>query len=178
MATTDSTTLNYIVTEFDQQHLVILVDFPDDGTKANIQLTTVPETQEDLDQIVKPFATHTEVVTALATTEPASLAFIEGVVGKTNTTTRFSAADFASQTLANAVATASTQAPAATLPANEFVLATTGTLTPAQQAVSQANNKAADLTYIKELIAEALAGMTPEQLVATATAAAATTTAS
>jgi hypothetical protein len=167
MATTDSTTLNYIVTEFDQQHLVILVDFPNDGTKANIQLTTIPETQEDLDQIVKPFATHEEVVTALATTEPASLAFIEGVVGKTNTTTRFSAADYATATAATAAATAATQATAAALPSNELVIGTV--LTPAQQANSQANNKAADLQYIKELIAEAVAGMTPAQLVAAAT---------
>jgi hypothetical protein len=164
MTTDNATELTYTITEFDQQHLVILVDFPNDGTKANIQLTSIPETLDELDALVKPFGTHQEVVAAVTAAAPASLSFLESQVGVSNTTTRFSQTDFAATVAASAAATAETQATAAALPTNEIVIGPVASAS--QAATNEANNKAADLAYIKELIAQAVAGLTPAQVVA------------
>jgi hypothetical protein len=157
---TDTSTLNYIVTDFDQQHLVLMVSFPSDGTTANIGVSTVPTTQEQLDALVKPYATHLEVANAISGSTPIDTTFIKSKVGKTNKTTRYSqakaaatsAADGAAVVAAASAVTTST----ATLPTNEIVI-TSGTVTAEQKAANAKNHKAADLVYIKELIAEALA---------------------
>lgn len=153
--TVDTSTLTYVIEGFDQKNMVLLVKFPVDGTTANIGISSIPTTQDELDTLVKPFGTHLEVATTQVTAKSTDLAFLNSVVGKTNTTTRFSQVELANQTATVAAAQAATAATAAALPSNEFTVGepqSGATLTAVE-----ANTKAADLEYIKELIKEALA---------------------
>ena len=157
MSTTDTSTLNYVIDQFDEQNLIIQVSFPEDGTTAAIGLSSIPESQDELDAIVKPFGTHLEIADTIAAVKPADLTFLKSRVGVETTTTRFSQADHAAVTVANAAAMAATQAAAAPLSANEFSVTVGAVPTEAQLAEAQLNDVAADKEYIKQLIAEVLA---------------------
>lgn len=147
----DTTKLTYVVDTFDQDNMVLLVSFPDDGTTANIGIKTIPTTQAELDAIVKPFATHQEVVENIAAVKTLDLSFLKGIVGKKKTTTRFSAADAAASTQALIEATGASQA-TVPLPSNEVVLGD-----PEAAELGKVHDAAADKEYIKSLIKEVLA---------------------
>lgn len=149
---TDTTTLKYVIDSFDQSNMVIQVSFPDDSTGVAIGLKSIPESQEELDLIVKPWATHQEVADTIAAVTPADISFLTSRIGVETTTTRFSVDDQAAATAALFAAQAATQATAPT-PTNEFVIGAT----PEHAAEIALNTRAADVAYIKELIAEALA---------------------
>lgn len=148
----DTTKLNYVVDNFDKANMVLMVTFPDDGTSANIGIKSIPTTQEALDELVKPFATHQEVVDTLATVTPVDLTFLNGRVGKKNTTTRFSVVDATKATQALLADTSATQA-TVTLASNEVQIGSSGVAPE----VAAAHDREADKAYIKTLIAEVLA---------------------
>jgi hypothetical protein len=147
----DTSTLKYTVDGFDAAHKVLFVTFPDDGRKVNIGLQTFPTTQAELDAVVKPLAAPVETAaTAIAAAKTDDPSYVQSVVGKTQVTTRYSSAA--------AVATAEADTSGS---ANDLVVGT------ATKADFKTNIKAADVAYIKTLIAEVLASQ------ATATPAAA-----
>jgi hypothetical protein len=149
----DTTKLNYVVDHFDKANMVLMVSFPDDGTSANIGIKSIPTTQEALDELVKPFATHQEVVDTLAAVKPVDLSFLNGRVGKKNSTTRFSVVDATKATQALLADTTATQA-TVTLASNEVQIGSTTGVAPE---VAAAHDRDADKAYIKALIAEVLA---------------------
>lgn len=92
MPTISKDNITYTITNFDEQNMVIFIDFNGEGQTA-IALRDIPSSQEELDAIIKPFAPHVEVVQAKQAAKTVDLSFIRGRVGKKNKTGRFSQAD-------------------------------------------------------------------------------------
>lgn len=156
MTTLDTDNVTYTVTGFDEKNLVVLVDFQGSSSAA-IGLKDIPQTQAELDALVKPFAPHKEVVETLQAVAAASVdtSFIKASVGKTNTTTRFSRIDSDAAQAAVLAAQAANEAPLPEVSANEIVIGGNNVNTEAM-AKAQLQEKAADVEYIKQLIQEVL----------------------
>ena len=85
----DLNTIGYTVTGYDEQNMVIFVDFNGEG-HANIGLRgRFPETQTEMDALVKPYAPHKEVVAEMATLSIPTIDFVKSTVGKSFETERF-----------------------------------------------------------------------------------------
>ena len=81
--------LKYTITKWDPVNKILDVVFADNGW-ANIHLREpIPSNQEDLEKIIKQFASPIEVIKARADTT-VDLSYIDPLVGNQYTTTRFS----------------------------------------------------------------------------------------
>ena len=81
--------LNYTITNWDEVNKIIDVVFSDNGW-ANIHLREpLPSNQEELEKVIKQFAAPIEAIQA-RTNPSVDLSYIQGLLGKQYTTSRFS----------------------------------------------------------------------------------------
>ena len=116
----DANTVSFTITNFDENRKLLSVTF-ENGSTASIQLMPpFPQTQEEIENVVKQFTPPTEVVHALnANTD---LSFVSDLINQTITTTRFSI----SRAKANAVPTINNTVQANTLYSNVNTPPTSG----------------------------------------------------